>query len=52
MYPDACLHMPVLATSIQRDSLALGKRFMAQGARDQVREKLRITGTLDPLEQT
>jgi anti-anti-sigma factor len=35
---------------LYRESQARGKRFVAEGAKGQVREKLRITGTLHPLE--
>jgi anti-anti-sigma factor len=35
-----------------KESAARGKRFVGQGARGQVREKLQITGMLGPLEST
>jgi anti-anti-sigma factor len=34
-----------------RESAARGKRFIGEGATGQVRDKLRITGTLRPLEE-
>jgi anti-anti-sigma regulatory factor len=36
--------------ALWRESARRGKRFIAEGARGQVREKLEITGTLRPLE--
>jgi anti-anti-sigma factor len=36
--------------SLWKESAARGKRFVGQGARGQVREKLHITGMLRPLE--
>jgi anti-anti-sigma regulatory factor len=36
--------------ALWKESTARGKRFVGQGSRGQVREKLRITGTLGPLE--
>jgi anti-anti-sigma factor len=36
--------------ALWKESAARGKRFVGQGARGQVREKLRITGMLGPLE--
>jgi anti-anti-sigma factor len=35
--------------ALWKESAARGKRFVAQGARGQVREKLQITGVLGPL---
>jgi anti-anti-sigma regulatory factor len=36
--------------ALWKESAAQGKRFVGQGARGQVREKLQITGMLGPLE--
>jgi anti-anti-sigma factor len=35
---------------LHRESLARGKRFLAEGATGQVRQKLEVTGTIGPLE--
>jgi anti-anti-sigma factor len=36
--------------ALWKESARRGKRFIAEGARGQVREKLEVTGTLRPLE--